>query len=75
MHGTPRCGYRNSSTIGKLKKRQPLCWLSFFRFPDDAQVGQKVKILFKGEMATSYSGLSGAKKVSILPSIKPDKAK
>jgi hypothetical protein len=64
MHGTPRCGYRSSGTKSKLKKRQPLCRLSFFRFPDDAQVGQKVKILFKEEMATSYPGLSGAKKVS-----------
>lgn len=48
-------------------------WVS--NFPDDAQVGQKVKILFKGEIATSYPGLSGAKEVTVLPSIKPDKAK
>lgn len=64
---------KDYSATGGIEEFYDAVWVS--NFPDDAQVGQKVKILFEGEMATSYPGLGGAKKVSILPSIKPENAK
>lgn len=59
--------------LGGLKEFYAAVWVS--NFPEDAQVGQKVEIIFDGEMATSYPGQARAKKVSVLPSIKPDTAK
>jgi hypothetical protein len=60
------------SSTGGIKEFYEAIWVS--NFPEDVQVGQKVEIIFEGEMATSYPGQARAKKVSVLPNKKPDKS-
>jgi hypothetical protein len=57
---------------GGVKEFYDAVWVS--NIPDEVEIGQKVEVLFEGAMAASYPGQGRAKKVSILPKIKPNKA-
>jgi hypothetical protein len=42
--------------------------------PDDVKVGEKVKVWFKGDIATSYPGIATVGKLEVIPSSTPEGA-
>jgi hypothetical protein len=61
------------SSTGGVKVFFDAVWVS--NIPKDVKVGQKVRVWYKGAVATSYPGQAMANKISILPSDKPVNAK
>lgn len=59
------------SSTGGVKEYYNAIWFS--NAPNNIQIGQKVQVWFD-EVLESYPGRSNAKKVSILPTTKPDNA-
>jgi hypothetical protein len=63
---------KDFSSMGGTKEFYNAVWVS--KISESIEVGQKVQVWFKGQVLESYPAQAEARKVSILPSMKPDNA-